>query len=207
MRKLKIISLLIPIIILSGCATNNNQIKPRDLNQTIDACQMLTDNYDWYIELDKSRQRYGIPISIQLAFIKQESAFKHDARPYKIQNGRKVLASSAYGYSQALSGTWGDYKRESGNHIAYRGNFADAVDFMGWYNNKSVKSLNLSHLDTYNLYLAYHEGHAGFKRKTFNSKAWLKNTAKKVEKQAYQYSKQLNYCKTIGNTNYNIVYF
>jgi len=45
--------------------------------------------------------------------------------------------SSAYGYSQAKTPTWDDYERETGNSWASRDSFADAIDFMGWFIDKS----------------------------------------------------------------------
>jgi len=49
--------------------------------------------------------------------------------------------------------------------------------------------------DTYNLYLAYHEGHGGFKRRTYNKKGWLKSVASKVARRANNYSTQLQKCE------------
>ena len=46
--------------------------------------------------------------------------------------------SSSFGYSQAVKGTWEQYK-ETGNKLATRARFKDSVDFIGWYTNKSSR--------------------------------------------------------------------
>ena len=53
---------------------------------------------------------------------------------------------------------------ETGGWLKQRNDFNDAVDFIGWYNNKSVKELGISSDDARTIYLAYHEGIAGFKK-------------------------------------------
>jgi hypothetical protein len=188
------IFLMISLFSLTGCVSYQSM----ETNYKKNACLMLTENYDWFVDLQKSKEKWGVPISIQLAFVKQESNFQYDARPYTKKNGRKKLASSALGYSQALKGTWKEYKTKTKSYGADRTDFTDAIDFMGWYNSKSMKDLKIKKIDAYSLYLAYHEGHYGFKKKTYNKKKWLKKVAKKVQQQALSYSKQLNYCQTIG---------
>ncbi|MEJ6753219.1 MAG: hypothetical protein QNK71_08585, partial [Amylibacter sp.] len=42
--------------------------------------------------------------------------------------------------------------------------------------------------------LAYHEGHAGFRRGTYKRKKWLMKVAKSVQKRAVLYSSQLARC-------------
>lgn len=191
--KLKL-SLILLVVLMQGCVSYQSM----ETNYKKNACLMLTQNYDWFVDLQKSKEKWGVPISIQLAFVKQESNFEHDARPYIKKNGRTKLASSALGYSQALNSTWREYKKTTKRYNADRTDFSDAIDFMGWYNQRSIRELNISKNDTYSLYLAYHEGPTGFKKKTYNSKNWLKQVAKKVQNQAIKYSKQLNYCQTIG---------
>ena len=46
---------------------------------------------------------------------------------------RQVPRSSAYGYAQALEGTWDDYRKDTGRRGADRDDFADSSDFIGWY--------------------------------------------------------------------------
>ena len=48
--------------------------------------------------------------------------------------------------------------------------------------------------DTYNQYLAYHEGKAGFARGSYRKKAWLPPVARDVEAWATLYEQQLQSC-------------
>ncbi|MDQ6968500.1 MAG: hypothetical protein Q9M14_07455 [Mariprofundaceae bacterium] len=41
----------------------------------------------------------------------------------------------------------------------------------------------------------YHEGHGGWKRKTFNKKPWLIKVAKKVKHRSERYAVQIQRCK------------
>ena len=66
--------------------------------------------------------------------------------------------------SQALDGTWSQYQRETGNLAARRTNFADAVDFVGWYHSKTADTYGVARNDTYNLYLAYYLGWTAYGR-------------------------------------------
>jgi len=47
--------------------------------------------------------------------------------------------SSSFGYSQAVKGTWEQYKQETDSPLATRARFKDSVDFIGWYINKTNK--------------------------------------------------------------------
>jgi len=49
--------------------------------------------------------------------------------------------------------------------------------------------------DAKNLYLAYHEGHGGYQRKSYLNKAWLKRVSDKVAYRARLFQRQLNACK------------
>jgi hypothetical protein len=49
--------------------------------------------------------------------------------------------------------------------------------------------------DAYHLYLAYHEGHGGFSRKTYQKKAWLVRVARKVDSRSQKYRGQLASCE------------
>ena len=112
----------------------------------------------------------------------QESSFVHDAQPPMqyflfIPTGR---ASSAYGYAQVKDETWADYQRETGNGWSDRDDFADAIDFMGWYTHKAQRLNGTSKWDAYGQYLNYHEGWGGYRRGSYRSKGWLMKTSRKV---------------------------
>jgi len=187
---LSVLSLL--ILFFSGCAATP---LPRHIDS---ACDIFMENGKWYKSARKSYEKWGIPIYIQMALLHQESKFEADARPPRtsclwVFPGPRP--SSAYGYAQAMDGTWKEYRRSTGKGGADRDNFADAVDFIGWYCDLSHKRCGISKLDAYHLYLAYHEGHGGFSRKTYMKKDWLLQVARKVEARAHRYEGQLSSCE------------
>jgi hypothetical protein len=161
-------------------------------------CEIFREKDDWYDDAKASFERWGVPIHVQLAIIYQESRFKHDAKTemeyflWIIPIGRK---STAYGYAQVKDDTWDWYIQSTHNWGADRDDFADAVDFIGWYGKMSYDKLKISRWDAKNQYLAYHEGQGGFKRKTYQNKAWLMKVAYKVEQNAKRYRAQLASCK------------
>lgn len=139
-----------------------------------------------------------MPVHVSMAIIKQESGFRARARPPR----RKLLwfipwtrPSSAYGYAQALDSTWDLYKDETNSWFADRDDFGDAVDFVGWYVDKSHRMAGISKWNARHQYLAYHEGQTGYKRGTWKKKKWLQNVAGKVESTANRYSGQLKGCR------------
>lgn len=102
--------------------------------------------------------------------------------------------SSAYGYSQALNGTWEEYQQDQRKFRAKRNDIDDAADFMGWYMAESNRRLGISLADARNQYLAYHEGRTGFSRGTYNSKAWLLRVADEVASRSVAYQGHLARC-------------
>ena len=165
---------------------------------TEDVCLIFTEKKSWYKAAKKSEENWNIPISVSMAFIKQESSFVANARPERTQLLGFIpwkRKSSARGYAQAIDGTWEMYLEETGGWFKQRNDFNDAVDFIGWYNNKSVKELGISRDDARALYLAYHEGIAGFKKGNHRSKPWLLGVADEVNNQSIIYNQQLQSCK------------
>jgi hypothetical protein len=95
-----------------------------------------------------------------------------------------------------LDSTWEEYQAAEGGTWAERDDFADAGDFIGWYCNRSHMKCGIPAADAYNLYyIAYHEGQEGFLNGTHHQKTWLKQTAKKVQKRADMYRRQLASCE------------
>ncbi|QIE54777.1 lytic transglycosylase [Pikeienuella piscinae] len=183
-------------LLLAACSSTPSG-PPR--NQA-DACSVLEQRSDWGEALAKTQRRWGAPPDVVMAIIWRESSFRADARPPKqytflglIPNGR---VSSAYGYPQALDGTWDWYREETGASGADRGNFDDAVDFVGWYLDKTQRMNGLSKSDAYGQYLAYHEGHTGYSSGRWRQKGWLLNTASQVAARAESYRAQLARCAT-----------
>ena len=196
---MKKILFFICLLILSSCSSI-----PKN---TADGCSIFSERYLWYKHASKAEQKWGVPIYIQLAFIKMESDFDWLAKPQR-QKIFKVIPykrpSSSFGYSQAVIGTWRQYKKETGNKLATRTRFKDSVDFIGWYTNKTEKILKISKKDAFRQYLAYHEGWGNYKNYKNNQKVII--LAKKVEEQASKYKKQLKRCQKKLNRNKYIIF-
>ena len=87
------------------------------------------------------------------------------------------------------------YLDDRGGWFVSRNDFEDSVDFVGWYNYKTHKQLGISLTNARALYLAYHEGHGGYKKGTYKSKEWLVEVARKVKMRANRYESQLSECE------------
>jgi len=66
--------LMLFLIILSGCVTDRN------FNQS-NLCDIFQTNPQWKSYAEKTKDKWGVPVSLQLSFIKQESSFNRTARP------------------------------------------------------------------------------------------------------------------------------
>ena len=136
-----------------------------------------------------------------------ESDFDWLAKPQR-QKLFKVIPfkrpSSSFGYSQAVKGTWEQYKNETGNKLATRARFKDSVDFIGWYTNKTNSILNIPLQDAFKQYIAYHEGWGNYKN--YNNNKKVINLANRVEKQSNIYKKQLLECQSKFNKNKYIIF-
>jgi len=155
-------------------------------------CSIFKEKRSWYKAAVKTEKRWKLPPYVLMSFIYQESSFKSDAKPER----EKLLGfipwkrpSSAKGFFQALTLTWEDYKDETGNSRANRKNFADSADFIGWYASKGYYQ-GFERTDARSLYLAYHEGYGGFKKKTYRKKQWLINVADRVQARSTKYQQQ-----------------
>ncbi len=196
---LKIKNIILIFILLIGCSSI-------PVN-TSNSCSIFDERYLWYKHTKKVEQKWGTPIYVQLAIIKMESDFDWLAKPPR-QKIFKIIPfkrpSSSFGYSQAVKGTWEQYKIETGNKLATRVRFKDSVDFIGWYTNKTETILKISKKDAFKQYLAYHEGWGNYKYYKKNKK--VIGLAKKVEKQSNIYKKQLLNCKNSLNKKKYIIF-
>ena len=61
--------------------------------------------------------------------------------------------------------------------------------------NKTRDRNGIALSDARNQYLAYHEGHTGFARGSYNSKSWLLRVADQVAARADTYRSQLTRCR------------
>jgi hypothetical protein len=163
-----------------------------------DICEIFEDRRGWYNAAKSAEQRWGIPVSVNMAFIYQESSFQSRAKPARnkflwVFPGRRP--SSAYGYAQALDETWQEYEQKSGNSRASRRNFSDAIDFVAWYNANSARISDISNNNAMHLYYAYHEGNGGYQRATYSDKQWLVDTAARVQANSNRFAGQLDGCR------------
>lgn len=179
------------IVVLTGCAT----AVPR---QPENLCAIFEQHDEWYEAASDMRQRWKVPIHVPMAMMFQESGFRHDAEPpmqYFLGFVPIGRASSAYGYAQVKDETWADYQAQAGDTFASRDDFADAIDFMGWYISQSYRLNKVSKSDSYRQYLNYHEGWGGYRRGSYHKKSWLKTVAQKVKQRADRYQVQLQRCE------------
>ena len=193
-KKISILSLLL----ISSCSSI-----PQN---TSNSCEIFDERYLWYKHAKKVEKKWGTPIYVQLAIIKTESDFDWLAKPPR-QKLFKVIPfkrpSSSFGYSQAVKGTWEQYKNETRNKLATRARFKDSVDFIGWYTNKSKSILRIPLQDVFKQYIAYHEGWGNYKNYKKNKK--VISLAKKVERQSNIYKNQLSNCiKTLNKKKFII---
>ena len=186
---------ILPLVIIIALSACTSKAPPKN---TTDVCKIFKEKYSWYKAAKKTEKRWKIPVSVSMAIIKQESSFIADARPQRT----KLLGfipwkrvTSARGYAQAVDGTWEMYLKDRGGWFVARNDFEDAVDFIGWYNYKTHKQLNISMTNARALYLAYHEGRGGYKRGSYRTKPWLLSVADKVQRNANRYDAQYQGCK------------
>jgi len=179
------------LLTVSGCIAT----RPENL---ADVCSIFEERRDWYRAAKRTEDRWGVPVPVSMAFIYQESGFRARARPER----RRIFwvipgprPSSAYGYAQAVDATWNDYMTDSGNWDARRDNFADAMDFVGWYNAMSGRVNRIPFQDAASLYFAYHEGNRGFARGDHRSKPWLIQTGSRVQDNAERFTLQYESCR------------
>ncbi len=187
----RLLLLLLVISFLVACVASQP-------NNITNVCSIFEDRRGWYSAAKSAEDRWGIPIAVNMAFIYQESSFIARAKPdrtrvlWVIPGSRP---SSAYGYAQALDGTWDDYRVASRNRGASRSDFDDSIDFVAWYNGNSRRISNISAFDARNLYFAYHEGNGGYQRGTHHDKPWLLDAADRVQTNSERFAIQLNSCR------------
>lgn len=188
--KLVVIATLLGL--LAGCASKAMPTRQENI------CHIFEDKRGWHYHALQMEKTWGVPVHVPMAMMFQESSFRHNARPPR----RKILGiipgsrpSNARGYSQALTATWNDYQEETGNRRASRTNFADSIDFMGWYINKTHSINRVSKWDARHQYLNYHEGWGGYRRGTHRNKAWLLAVAGRVDQRSNTYYQQYQACK------------
>lgn len=184
----------IVFLALASCGGGNFSA-PRDLDN---ACGITRERPQYYRAMKATERKWGVPVPVQMAIIHQESKFIGNAQtPHRYALGVIPMGrqSSAYGYSQALDGTWEEYQANERRRSARRDRIEDATDFMGWYLHQSSERLGIPKTDAQGQYLAYHEGRTGYARQSYLGKPWLVEVAAKVQRRADMYASQLNGCR------------
>jgi hypothetical protein len=183
------------LMFLASCGGGGSYSAPRQLD---DACAIVRERPQYLRAMQATERRWGIPVHVQMATIHQESKFVGNARtPHTFALGVIPMGrqSTAYGYSQALNGTWEEYQKSAGGRRSKRDDIRDATDFMGWYMDQSSQSLGIAKTDAEAQYLAYHEGRTGYANQSYLGKPWLVEVAAKVGARSEMYRQQLEYCR------------
>jgi hypothetical protein len=181
------IMIFLAILSVTGCANLSQPKHPKNLGS------IFAERQSWYYQARKASKKWDVPISAMMAIMYQESSYRYNAQPPRewflfIPLPRK---SSAYGYAQAQNGTWDRYVKEAGGIFSSRSNFADSIDFIGWYMNKTrkVNKIPATRVDLH--YLNYHEGWGGYRKGAYKNKKWLLKISDKVQKLADNYHQHL----------------
>ncbi|MDE0419672.1 MAG: transglycosylase SLT domain-containing protein [Gammaproteobacteria bacterium] len=181
------------LALLAGCMSG----PPSDSE---DLCKIFEERPRWHRAATAAEKRWRIPTPVMMAVVYKESSYVAKARPPR---GRLLgvvpwkRASSAYGFAQATDEAWSDYLRETRNRSSDRDDFADAIDFVGWYLNRSHRHLGIAPADARNLYLTYYAGMGGYSRGTWRNNEWLKDAAARVATRASRYERQLGGCRAL----------
>ena len=184
-------------LLLSGCSLLD-QYTDRRPATTTNICRIFEDRPHWYQAAEQAEDKWGVPVPVQMAIIWRESGFRQYVRPPRkyllgvIPWGRP---SSSVGFTQAVDGTWDWYMESTGNDDATRDDFFDSTDFVGWYVNLAHRQNGIDKSDAYNNYLAYHEGHAGYRRGSWRDKPGVQQAAGEVRDMAERYDEQLRSCR------------
>ena len=182
------------VLVLGSCGEREGSA-PRNLDN---ACAILTERSNYVGAFRAAERKWGVEPHVLMAMIYQESKFISNARtPHQYALGVIPIGrqSSAFGYSQALDGTWREYQQAEGGVGSRRDDIRDATDFMGWYMTQTTNEIGIPLNDVRNQYLAYHEGRTGFTRGTYRSKSWLVRIAGEITDRAVMYESQLRNCR------------
>lgn len=191
MMRFSLCGIALATVLLTGCATAPPQ-RPDNL------CAIFQEKGSWYKAARNARNKWDLPVPLGMAFIHRESSFRSDARP-KRQRLLGILPwrrpSAAFGYAQATDAAWADYKKATGARFAERDEIDDALDFIGWYNDRSHRQLGIAKSDAYRLYLAYYSGPTGYAKGTWRNNGAVQSYARKAADRTARYGEQLKRCE------------
>ncbi|MEM6709871.1 MAG: hypothetical protein AAF648_13910 [Pseudomonadota bacterium] len=165
--------------------------------QPLELCAIFDERPGWHRSAKKMQQRWGIPVPVAMAFVQRESAYRAKAKPPRT----KLLwvipwrrPSSAYGYAQATDPAWREYLADAGGRFSSRDRFSSAIDFIGWYNARSARTLGIPKTDAYHLYVAYYAGPGGYRTGRWQRDRQVRGYAEKVAARAASYTRQFSKC-------------
>lgn len=174
-------------------------LEPDPPRQPDNICEIFREHPVWYDYARESERRWGLPVATQMAFVYYESSFRSHAQPPRTTLFGFIpwsRPSTALGYAQALDPAWSEYLEDvNDGPFVVRTNMKYALDFIGWYNRLSHDHLGIALSNPRHLYLAYHEGRAGYQRKTWQQRPGLPELAGRVEARAWKYDHQLDRCE------------
>lgn len=181
----KFAALLIAIL-CSGCSSEPPS-NPKDL------CGVFQEKDSWYAAAHRVHERYGIPIHVAVAIMAQDHGLvMRENDP--IDSVFSKFKGEEEGYLTVSDEIWRQYAEEAGAFFCDRRNFGDALDFIGWYMNKSLKKCGVALSDAYDQYLCYREGWEGYNLESYKVKSWMQDAALQVVKRASAYRTQLLQC-------------
>ena len=72
-----VLSLLALVVLITSCAS-----KPPQQQENI--CTIFKQKTSWYRLVNRSEEKWGAPIHVQMSILRQESAFQNRAKPEKL---------------------------------------------------------------------------------------------------------------------------
>ena len=163
-----------------------------------DICEIFERRPAWYRDTARVAEQYGVGQALQMAVVRHEAGFQARARPPR----RRIWGfipgprpSTAFGYSQALDGTWQRFQHETRRPRARRDRFSDAVELIGWYYAETFDRLGPKARDPYHFYLAYNQGVGGYVKAVERPDSPAARYARRVAATASRFETRLEGCR------------
>ncbi len=166
----KVLSLLTLLTGLSGCFGS-------EVRQQLNICAELDNNDEWIEATVSTQLKYGAPISLSLALL-ELPLFDLDKK-----------------HVRPRAADWDEYRIRSESWDASPHEVADAVDFIGWFTQQSVKRNSISWGDVSAHYLALRLGHGDYHRFDKSKFPELNLQAQQVGLRAQRWQRELTACK------------
>ena len=118
---------VVTCVLLTGCS----QSPPENPDNI---CSVFAEHKDWYEAAKAMERQWGTPVSLAMAFIRQESDFTQDVAIDDVffRLSPRGDSSAPVGYTQAQDLIWQEYEAAT-DQSSSRTSFADSLDFLGWY--------------------------------------------------------------------------